>query len=119
MKVSFTQLMIGCSVLFLLSSNGIAAELRGRVYSSDSRPIPENAEIRVFCGEGSYQTKIDPNGSFSIRLIPSKTACRYQLWYSDNLQSESIPLNFLSASSIVKINTKVIVHNERLILLKR
>lgn len=119
MKMSFTQLMIGCSVLFLISSNGLAAELRGRVYTSDLRPIPKNAEIRVFCGEDSYQAEIAPNGNFSIRSIPSKTACRYQLWYSDNLQSESVPLNFLSASSIVKINAKVIVHNKRLILLKR
>lgn len=119
MRVSFTQRLTGCFILLFLSWNVTGAELRGRVYSSDSKPIPENAEIRVFCGEGFYQTEIAPNGSFSIRSIPSKTACRYQLWYSDNLQSELIPLNFLSSSSIVNINTKVIVHNKRLILLQR
>jgi hypothetical protein len=119
MKVSFTQLMTGCFVLFLLSSNSLAAELRGKVYSSDSKPLPGGAEVRVSCGEESYRTEIAPKGAFSIRSIPSKTACYYQLWYSDTLQSELIPLNFLSASSIVQINAKVIVHGERLILLKR
>lgn len=121
MKVSFTQLMTGCFVLFLLSSNSLAAELRGKVYSSDSKPLPGGAEIRVSCAGESFsiKRKIAPKGAFSIRSIPSKTACYYQLWYSDTLQSELIPLNFLSASSIVQINAKVIVHGERLILLKR
>jgi hypothetical protein len=119
MKVNFAQLMTGVFVLFLLSSNSLAAELRGKVYSSDSMPLPGGAEIRVSCAGESFRTEIAPKGAFSIRAIPSKTACHYQLWYSDSVQSEMVPLNFLSTSSIVQINAKVIVHGGRLILLKR
>jgi len=82
-----------------------AAEIRGRFSAYQGSKIPAGARIMVTCGDFKRAEAIKPDGSYSIRGLPSSRGCTYQVEYPDKAKSALISFN--SGNGVVRINGKL------------
>ena len=54
-----------------------AAEVRGRIWDETTREAPQGGTIRIVCGSQEFPGTLAPNGSYSIRGVPSGGTCQF------------------------------------------
>lgn len=104
-------------ICWSITTIAVAAELRGNFFAAKDTSIPKEAKIHVTCGSKTYDETIRPDGSFSVRRLPSRTGCVYRVMFSDSFKSKEIAFN--SGRSVVKINAEIRKYKNLLLIIPR